>query len=189
LAVAQTDGPWILFLEDNIKVIGNDWLMLMAEHVQRPDVGAVGAQLLNPDDTIEHAGIVLGVNGIAQPAFRGFPAEHPGPNRQLQVTRNCSAISSACMLMRREVFQEVGGLDESLPDAFADIDFCLRMRQADYLIVYTPFAKLCRRGPEDSKMEPGSEAIMRKRWSSILEQDPYYNPNLSHERADFSLGE
>jgi GT2 family glycosyltransferase len=187
-AVAQTDSPWILFFEDNIEAIGSDWLMLMAEHVQRPDVGAVGARLLNPNDTIEHAGIVLGVNGIAQPAFRGFPAEHPGANRQLQITRNCGAVSGACMLVRREVFQEVGSLDESLPDAFADVDLCLRLRQADYLIVYTPFAKLYRRGQGGSKMDPGSEAVMRERWSGILERDPYYNPNLSRERADFSLG-
>ena len=114
----------------------------MAEHVQRPEVGAVGARLLNPNGTVEHAGIVVGVNGIAQPAFRGFPAEHPGTNRQLQVTRNCSAVSSACMLTRRDVFQQAGGFDESLPGALADVDLCLKMRRADYLIVYTPFAKL-----------------------------------------------
>ena len=86
----------------------------MAEHVQRPEVGAVGARLINPNGTIEHAGLVLGVNGIAQSAFHGFPAEHPGVNRQLQMTRNYSAISGACLLMRREVFQEIGGFDETL---------------------------------------------------------------------------
>ena len=81
----------------------------MAEHIQRPEVGAVGGRLLSPNDTIEHAGLVLGVNGIAESAFRGFPAKHPGANRQLQVTRNCSAVSGACMLTRRDVLQEVGG--------------------------------------------------------------------------------
>ena len=104
-AVAQTDSPWLLFLDDNVEAIDPDWLTIMAEHVQRPEVGAVGARLINPNGTIEHAGLVLGVNGIAQSAFRGFPAEHPGVNRQLQMTRNYSAVSSACMLMRREVFQ------------------------------------------------------------------------------------
>jgi len=84
----------------------------MAEHVQRPEVGAVGAQLLNPNETIEHAGIVLGVNGIAQPAFRCVPAEATRREPPLHVTRNCSAISSACMLTRREIFQEIGGFDE-----------------------------------------------------------------------------
>jgi GT2 family glycosyltransferase len=187
-AVEQTDSPWLLFLDDNIEVIGSDWLMIMAEHVQRPEIGAVGARLLNSDGTIEQAGIVLGVNGIAQPAFRGFPAEHPGANRQLQVTRNCSAVSGACMLMRREVFQQVGGLDEGLPAALADVDLCLKIRHAGYRIVYTPFAKLYQHGPEGHKIDAGGEAVMRERWSDILQWDPYYNPNLSRERADFSLG-
>ena len=187
-AVTQTDGPWLLFLDDNIEVIEADWLTIMAEHIQRPEVGAVSARLLNPNDTIEHAGIVLGVNGIAQPAFRGFPAEHPGVNRQLQVTRNCSAVSSACMLTRREVFQEVGGFDEGLSESLADIDLCLKLRRADYLIVYTPFAKLYCHEPHRDKVDASDQAIMRERWSDNLRRDPYYNPNLSRECADFSLG-
>jgi O-antigen biosynthesis protein len=187
-AVKQTDGPWLLFLDDNIEVIEADWLTIMAEHIQRSEVGAVGARLLNPNDTIEHAGIVLGVTGIAQPAFRGFPAEHPGVNRQLQVTRNCSAVSGGSMLTRREVFQEVGGFDEGLPESLADIDLCLKMRRAGYLIVYTPFAKLYCHEPHRDKFDSSSQAIMRERWSDILRRDPYYNPNLSRECADFSLG-
>ena len=187
-AVRQTDCSWLLFLDGNIELIETDWLTIMAEHIQRPEVGAVGARLLNPNDTIEHAGIVLGVNGIAQPAFRGFPSEHPGANRQLQVTRNCSAVSGACMLMRRDVFQEVGGFDEGLPDSLADIDLCLKMQRAGYLIVYTPFAKLYWHEPHHDKIDPPGEAIMRERWSRVLQRDPYYNPNLSREDADFSLG-
>ena len=187
-AVKQTDGPWLLFLDDNIEVIEADWLTVMAEHVQRPEVGAVGARLLNPNDTIEHAGIVLGVNGIAQPAFRGFPAEHPGANRPLQVTRNCSAVSGACMLTRREVFEEVGGLDEGLTESLADIDLCLKIRRAGHLIVYTPFARLYCHEPHHDKIDPAGETIMRERWSGDLQRDPYYNPNLSRECADFSLG-
>jgi GT2 family glycosyltransferase len=148
----------------------------------------VGARLLNPSDTIEHAGIVLGVNGIAQPAFRGFPAEHPGANRQLQITRNCSAVSGACMLTRREVFQEVGGFDEGLTESLADIDLCLKIRRAGHLIVYTPFAKLYWHEPHHDKFDPPGEAIMRERWSGVLQRDPYYNPNLSRADADFSLG-
>jgi GT2 family glycosyltransferase len=146
----------------------------------------VGARLVNLDGTIEQAGMVLGVNGIAQSAFRGFPAEHPGVNRQLQMTRNYSAISAACMLMRREIFQQAGGFDESLAGAFADVDLCLKMRDAGYLIVYTPLAKLCWDAVSDRNDVRG-EAVMRERWSHVLERDPYYNPNLSRERADFSL--
>ena len=187
-AVAHTDSPWLLFLDDNVQAIGPDWLTILAEHVQRPATGAVGPLLVNSSGTIEHAGLVLGVNGIAQSAFRGFPAEHPGVNRQLQMTRNYSAVSSACMLIRREVFQQVGGFDETLSSGFADIDLCLKMRQAGYLLVYTPLAKLRWDRPARDKADISGEAILRRRWSDMLERDPYYNPNLSRERADFSLG-
>jgi len=187
-AVAQTASPWILFLDDDMEVIESDWLTIMAEHIQRPDVGAVGAQLLNSNNRIEHAGIVLGVNGIAQLAFRGLPPDERQVSRQLQVTRNCSAVSAACMLTRRDVFQEVGGFDESLPDAFAEIDLCLKMRRAGYLIVYTSFAKLYKHEPRAEKIDMGAEAIMRERWPDVVQRDPYYNANLSRERADFSLG-
>jgi GT2 family glycosyltransferase len=129
----------------------------------------------------------VGVNGTAQPAFYGFPAEHPGSNRQLQVTRNCSAVSSACMLTRREAFQQVGGFDESLSGALADVDFCLKIRRADYLIVYAPFAKLHWHATHDDRQATSSDAVLRQRWANVLERDPYYNPNLSRERADFSL--
>ena len=185
-AVAQTDSPWLLFLHSNVEAIVPDWLTVMAEHVQRPETGAVGPRLISPDDTIEHAGFVLGVNGIAQSAFRGFPAEHPGVNRQLQMTRNYSAVSGACLLVRREVFQQIGGFDEQLTGALADIDLCLKMRDAGYLIVYTPLAKLLWNNESESNDARG-EAVIRERWSHVLERDPYYNPNLSRERADFSL--
>ena len=188
-AVAHTDSPWLLFLDDNVEAIGPDWLTIMAEHVQRPEIGAVGSRLINPGGTIEHAGLVLGVNGIAQAAFRGFPAEHPGVNRQLQMTRNYSAISGACLLMRREVFQGIGGFDEKLSGTLAGVDLCLKIRRADYLIVYTPLAKLCWDPSPPEEVDASAEVIMRQRWSDVLERDPYYNPNLSRESADFSLGE
>jgi GT2 family glycosyltransferase len=92
------------------------------------------------------------------------------------------------MLTRREVFQEVGGFDEGLMESLADVDLCLKMRRAGYLIVYTPFAKLCWHEPHHDKIDPYSEAIMRERWSGVLQRDPYYNPSLSREDADFSLG-
>jgi glycosyltransferase involved in cell wall biosynthesis len=188
-AVAQTDSPWILFLDDSMEAIDPDWLTIMAEHVQRPEVGAVGGRLINPNGTIEHAGLVLGVNGIAQSAFHGFPAEHPGVNRQLRMTRNYSAVSSRCVLIRREVFEKVGGFDKALPRRFADVDLCLKIRCAGYLIIYTPLAKLIGEAPISETDVTGGEAIIRQRWSDVLERDPYYNPNLSRERADFSLGE
>src|SRR6266550_1982418 len=187
-AVEQTDSPWLLFLDDGIEVIEPDWLTIMAEHVQRPEVGAVGARLLNPGGVVEHAGIVIGANNIAQPAYRGFPAEHArAANRQLQLTRNCSAVSSGCMLTQREIFQEVGGFDANLSGALADVYLCLKIRRAGYLIVYTPFAQLCWHDAP-GKVDMAGQGIMQQRWAGVLHGDPYYNPNLSRERADFSLG-
>jgi GT2 family glycosyltransferase len=190
-AVEQTDSPWLLFLNNDTEIIENDWLTIMAEHVQRPEVGAVGPRLLYPDDTVQHGGIVVGVGGIAEHAFRGFPAEAPGVCRQLQVTRNYSAVTGACLLTRRDVFNKVRGFDEErLPVTFSDVDLCLKIRRAGYLIVYTPFAKLYHHesGTRRRTVEPLETEVMRERWPGVLEYDPYYNPNLSRERADFSLG-
>jgi GT2 family glycosyltransferase len=190
-AVEQTDSPWLLFLNNDTEVIEGDWLAIMAEHIQRPEVGAVGPRLLYPDDTVQHGGIVVGVGGIAEHAFRGFPAEAPGVCRQLQVTRNYSAVTGACLLTRREVFNKVGGFDEErLPVTFSDVDLCLKIRRAGYLVVYTPFAKLYHHesGTRRRTVEPLETEVMRERWPAVLEYDPYYNPNLSREQADFSLG-
>jgi GT2 family glycosyltransferase len=190
-AVEESDSPWLLFLNNDTEVIDGDWLTTMAEHIQRPDVGAVGPRLLYPDDTVQHGGIVVGVGGIAEHAFRGFPAEAPGVCRQLQVTRNYSAVTGACLLTRRDVFNKVHGFDEErLPVTFSDVDLCLKIRRAGYLIVYTPFARLYHHesGSRRRTVEPMETGVMQERWAGVLESDPYYNPNLSRERADFSLG-
>jgi len=191
LAVEQTESSWLLFLNNDTEVINGDWLTIMAEHIQRPEVGAVGPRLLYPDDTVQHGGIVVGVGGIAEHAFRGFPAEAPGVCRQLQVTRNYSAVTGACLLTRRDVFNKVHGFDEErLPVTFNDVDLCLKIRRAGYLVVYTPFARLYHHesGTRRRTVEPMETGVMRERWAEVLDDDPYYNPNLSRERADFSLG-
>ncbi len=190
-AVAQTDAPWLLFLNNDIEVLEPDWLGTMAEHIARREVGAVGAQLLYADDRVQHGGVVLGVGGVAEHAFRGFPADYMGANRQLQATRNYSAVTGACLLTRREVFDEVGGFDEAnLPVSYNDVDLCLKMRRAGYLIVCTPFARL--RHDESAtrrrSVEPREAEVMRERWGEWLARDPYYNPNFSRAQADFSLG-
>jgi len=185
-AVKQTNDPWILFLDDTTEPMESDWLTIMAEHIQRAEIGAVGAQLLNSNGHVEQAGIVVGVDHSVQPGC--FPTEPRGASRQLQVTRNCSAVSSTCMLTRREVFEQAGGFDECLEGMLADADLCLKIRRAGYLIVYTPFAKLCLSEAPSDQIDIKGEAIMRERWPDALQGDPYYNPNLSRERADFSLG-
>jgi GT2 family glycosyltransferase len=190
-AVENTNAPWLLFLNNDTEVIEGGWLTAMAEHVQRPEVGAVGARLILRDETIQHAGVVLGVRGMVKHAFYGFPAESPGVCRQLQVTRNYSAVTAACMMTRREVFQEVGGFDEEhLPVIFNDVDLCLKMRRAGYLVVYTPFAKLYHdeSASRRASVEPSEAEVLRERWPDLIEHDPYYNPNLSRDHADFSLG-
>lgn len=187
-AVNNTNDPWILFLNETVDPIEPQWLTLMAEHVQRAEVGAVGAQLLNPDGTVEQAGTVLGLNHTARRAFHGFPAEHQAGNRQLYLTRNWSAVSSVCILVRRDLFEQIGGFDEKLDGTLADMDLCLKLRRAGYLIVYTPFAKLGWREPQLNEIAAEGEAILQERWGDALQSDPYYNPNLSRERADFSLG-
>ncbi len=191
-AVEQTESPWLLFLNNDTEIIDDDWLNTMAAHVQRPEVGAVGARLLYPDNTVQHAGVVAGVGYIAQHAFHGFPAEHPGVSRQLQITRNCSAVTAACLLTRREVFRKVGGFDEErLPVTYNDVDLCFKIRRAGYLIVYTPFARLYHHESASRRrtVEPREAEVIQERWPEILQHDPYYNSNLSRKRADFSLGE
>ena len=190
-AVEQTENPWLLFLNNDTEVIDGDWLTVMAEHIQRPEVGAVGPRLLYPDDSVQHGGIVVGVGGIAEHAFRGFPAEAPGVCRQLQVTRNYSAVTGACLFTRRDVFNKVGGFDEErLPVTFSDVDLCLKIRRAGYLVVYTPFVRLYHHesGTRRRTVEPMETGVMQERWATALANDPYYNPNLSRDRADFSLG-
>jgi GT2 family glycosyltransferase len=190
-AVEQTDAPWILFLNNDTEVIDSEWLTIMVEHVQRPEIGAVGPKLVYPDDTVQHAGIVIGVGGIAEHAFRGLPADAPGVCRQLQTTRNYSAVTGACLLTRRDVFSQVGGFDEErLPVTFSDVDLCLKMCRAGYRIIYTPFAKLYHHESATRRpaIEPRETEVMQARWADVLQHDPFYNPNLSRVRADFSLG-
>jgi GT2 family glycosyltransferase len=182
-AVRQTDGPWILFLNNDIEVIRPDWLANMAEHIQRPEVGAVGAKLLYPHGTIQHAGVIL--------AERGGPATHvhvhaPGDSwengGQIQWIGNYSAVTAGCMLTRRDLFEKVGGFDEQeLPVAFNDVDYCLKLRAAGYWIVYTPFAELYHyesASRNRKKSNPEEKRILRERWPNEIARDPLTNLNL-----------
>jgi GT2 family glycosyltransferase len=139
----------------------------MAEHVQRPEVGAVGARLLNPNGGGEQAGMVVGLTKTVRTAFHGFLAEDLGTNRQLRVTRNCGAVSRACMLTRREVFQQAGGFDEGVEGTLADVDLCLKMRRAEYLIVYNSLAKLYWYEAPRDEIDVKGEAIVRERWATV----------------------
>jgi O-antigen biosynthesis protein len=190
-AVRQARGGQLLFMNNDMEIIRSDWMEALLEHSQRREVGAVGARLLYPDDTIQHAGVVLGIGSVAGHAFKRLPVDDPGYFSLPQVVRDVSAVTGACLMTRGEVFEEMGGFDERLPVAFNDVDYCIRLRQAGYLVVYTPGATLYHH-ESVSRGEghpPEDEALVKARWAGVLEHDPYYNPNLSLEREDYALRE
>ena len=189
-AVGEVKGEHILFLNNDIEVISQGWLSAMLEHSLRKEVGAVGAKLIYPNDTIQHAGTIVGLGGTAGHSHKHHPAEGNGYFGALNTIRNYSAITAACMLIRKEVFEEVGQFDEKkLMVAFNDVDLCLKIRRKGYLIVYTPYAALYHhesisRGYE---LNPTEISSMNNRWGDILLSDPYYNPNLSLDSEDFKI--
>ena len=168
----------------------------MLMFAQRSDVGAVGAMLYYPDDTIQHAGVIIGLGGVAGHSHKNYQRGHMGYMYRLTIAQNVSAVTAACMMIPRRVWDEVNGLDESFAVAFNDVDLCMRIRKAGYLIVWTPYAELYHyesksRGYEDTlekkKRFEGEVRRFQERWRKELEAgDPYYNPNLTLDREDFS---
>src|ERR1044071_1301663 len=142
-AAARGSGADVVgFINDDIEVVTEDWLGQMVALAEEPSVGCVGAKLVYPDRRIQHGGIVLGLYGLAGHAHRFARHDDPGYLNRLTTVQNVSAVTAACLLVRRRVFDEVGGLDEGLAVAFNDVDFCLKVRAAGYLNVWTPFAEL-----------------------------------------------
>lgn len=196
-AVKESKGEYVLLLNNDIEIITDDWIEQMLMYAQRSDVGAVGAKLYYDDDTIQHAGVIVGLGGVAGHSHKGFARENPGYMARAAIAQNLSACTAACLMMRKDVYNEVGGLDEGYAIAFNDIDFCMKIRKADYLIVFTPFAEFYHyesksRGDEDTpeKRARFNSEIFRfqERWEKELKAgDPYYNPNLSLDSEDFSL--
>jgi GT2 family glycosyltransferase len=186
-AVAQTDAPYVLLLNDDVEPINGDWLGAMLEYAQQPAIGAVGAKLYYPDGRLQHVGVAVGVCGIAAHLLHQHPGGSEGCDGIAVTPRNCSAVTGACLLTRRAVYDEVGGFDERLALDFNDVDFCLRVRQAGYRIVYSPHARLFHRESASfgaRQQRPEEIAAMRQRWGSTLEHDPYYNVNLSRQFPD-----
>jgi GT2 family glycosyltransferase len=182
--------PYVVFLNDDITVIAHDWIEAMLEHAQRPEVGVVGAKLLFPDDTIQHAGVVLGPHENSAHAFKHFPREDSGYYYLPQIIRNTSAVTFACAMMRVSVYREAGGLDEiNLPVAFNDVDLCLRVRECGYWIVYTPYAELYHHESVTKTMmlAPGELEYMKRRWGHVIRRDPFYNPHLTRTGEDYAL--
>ena len=190
-AAAQATGEHLLFLNSDVEGRGDGWLAAMLEHAQRPEVGVVGARLLYPNLSVQHAGIVMGMGGgVAWHAFCFAPPGCPGYFGHAMVTRNYTAVTGACMLVPRPVFDRVGGFDESLATAFNDVDFCLRVREAGLLVVYTPYAELIHYEGASRGVgahEATETRMMFDRWERQIRRDPYFNPDLDPFRSEFSL--
>ncbi|MHC5021771.1 MAG: glycosyltransferase family 2 protein, partial [Planctomycetota bacterium] len=187
--VAATAGEFVLLLNNDIEVITPGWLEAMLEMMQFPEVGVVGAKLYYPDERIQHAGVITGVGGVAGHAHRFAPRESYGYFGSLLCTRNFSAVTAACMLVRRSVYESVGGFDARLAVAFNDIDFCLRVRDAGHRVVWTPHAELYHyeSASRGHAMDPAEIQLMQSLWGDRLRRDPYYHPALTLEREDYTL--
>ena len=195
--VAHAKGEYLLFLNNDVKAINPDWMEEMLGVCQRPEVGGVGAKLIYPDNTIQHAGCVIGMGGIAGHMFVDMPADRTGYLHKASLLQDMSAVTAACLMMKKNVFEEAGGFTEDLAVAFNDVDLCLKVRKNDHLIVYDPYARLYHmesktRGAEDSKEKirrfQTEIEYMRCHWLDILKNgDPYYNKNLSLTKWNYSL--
>lgn len=195
--VNYAKGEYILLLNNDVEIINGSCLEEMLMFAQRKDVGAVGAKLYYSDDTVQHAGVILGLGGTAGHAHKHFGRSHPGYMARASIAQNLTACTAACLMMRRDVFDEVGGLDESFEVAFNDVDLCMKIREKGYLVVFTPYAELYHyesksRGndstPEKLERFRGEIDRFKEKWQKQLDDgDPYYNPNLTLTRDDFSL--
>ena len=195
--VCHANGEYLLFLNNDVTVITPGWIKELLGVCQRPEVGAAGVKLIYPDNTIQHAGCVIGLGGIAGHMFVDMPANRTGYLHKASILQDMSAVTAACMMMKRTAFEEAGGFTEKLSVAFNDVDLCLKVRKNHKLIVYDPYVQLYHmesktRGAEDNKekVRRFQEEIeyMRCQWIDILKKgDPYYNKNLSLTKWNYSL--
>jgi len=195
--IMHAKGDYIVCLNNDISVITPDWMEELLGNCQRKEVGITGARLYFPDNTIQHAGIVVGMGGSAGSMFVGMSRNRTGYMHKAAIQQNLSAVTAACFMVKRQAFEQAGGFDEKLAVAFNDVDFCLRVRRAGYLVVYNPDAQMYHdesktRGYEDTPEKQArfqkEKDYLRSRWPEIMEQgDPYYNRNLSLEKCDYTI--
>ncbi|SHK15612.1 glycosyltransferase family 2 protein [Hespellia stercorisuis] len=195
--VSHASGEYFLLLNNDTEIISKHCIEELLGYCMRPEVGAVGARLFYADDTIQHAGVLLGLGGIAGHPFVGYKKSDPGYFGRIVMSQDCTAVTAACMMVKKSVFEEVSGLNEELAVAFNDVDFCLRIRSAGYLIVYNPYATLHHYESKSRGYEDTDEKVKRfhsemlkfsTTWAKELaDGDPYYNPNLSLSRTDYML--
>jgi len=194
--VRKARGDLVLLLNNDIEVVSGDWLAEMAAQAMRPRVGAVGVKLLYPDDTVQHAGVVLGIGGVAGHSHKYLSNDRTGYFDRLRITANYAAVTGACLMVERTKFDDAGGFDEALPVAFNDVDFCIRLLKAGYYnlclshpVLYHHESKT--RGPEDTVEKQirfrGEIDLMEARWGELLKNDPFYSPHLTRYREDYSI--
>jgi GT2 family glycosyltransferase len=197
-AVQQAKGDVICLLNNDTEVITPEWLEEMVTRLHQPGVGAVGARLLFSSGQVQHAGDVLGPGGCATHLHGVIDGENPGYMNRAVLPQELSAVTGACLVTHTALYRQLGGLDEArLPVAFNDVDYCLRVREAGYRVVYTPYAELYHhesvsRGKDNNPQKvlraKRETAYMRQRWAHVIEQDPFYNLNLNYTQPDFRLG-
>ncbi len=191
------EGEYFVLLNNDIEIITGDWLEQLLGNCLRPEVGIVGTRLYYPDHTYQHAGIVVGIDGIAANMFPGMKKEREGYLHKAALQLNYSAVTAAFLMIKRTAFEKAGGFEEGLAVAFNDVDLCLRVREKGYLVVYDPFVEAYHyesksRGKEDTKEKvrrfEGEIEFFRSRWIDLLKTgDPYYNPNLSLKKTNYAL--
>lgn len=196
-AVAHAKGEVIVLMNNDVEVINQGWLIEMMPHVMREEIGAVGAKLYYDNDTIQHAGVVLGIGGVAGHSHKYFPKDSSGYFSRLKIIQNYSAVTAACLAVRKKLYEEVGGLEEEhLTVAFNDVDFCIKILQKGYRNLWTPYAELYHhesisRGANDTpqKKERAAKevAYMRDKWLSQLQEDKMYNHNLTKKNENFGI--
>jgi GT2 family glycosyltransferase len=195
-AARKATGDLLLFLNNDMSVISADWLEQMAMHACRPDVGAVGAKLYYPDDTLQHGGIVLRIGGVAGHSHKGSGRDEVGAFARLTLTHDLSAVTAACLMTRKEIFESIGGFDEQFVVAFNDVDLCLNIREKGLSVLWTPFAELYHYESKTRGYEETPEKIARfereqkkwlNKWEARYPVDPFYNPNLTHLLQDYSI--
>ena len=199
LGVSKANGEYVLLLNNDTEVITLDWMEELLMYAQREDVGAVGAKLYYPDKTVQHAGVVIGLGAHRTAGHTHYrvSSNNLGYMGRLCYVQNMTAVTGACLMVKKKIYDELGGLDESFAVSLNDVDFCLRVRKAGYLNVFTPFAELYHyesasrgsdtEGERAARYNEESERF-REKWRKELEEgDPYYNPNFSLDRSDFAL--
>ncbi|MEG3755799.1 glycosyltransferase family 2 protein [Psychromonas arctica] len=196
-AVSKAKGEFLVLMNNDIEILSESWLIEMVANMSRTDIGCVGAKLYYPDGKLQHGGVITGLGGVAGHSHKYFPKGHPGYFKRLQVTQNLSAVTAACLGVRKAVFEEVGGLDEeNLTIAFNDVDFCLKVQAAGYRNLWSPYIEMVHhesisRGAEDTPEKQARFAsevnYMKKTWGEQLMGDPCYSQWLTLDREDFTL--